>query len=107
LVATDLVFADTHLWVAENTKPEQIAEWRTSLGTLEAIGAGTIIPGHRIESSTNDASAFAFTRTYLGWWEAALGEAKSAEELKAAMLDRAGNLGLEFALDRAVAAVFA
>ena len=59
LIATDFAYVDTHLWLAENTTPEAIAKWRASLDQLEAIGAGTVIPGHRVETSPSDAGVFA------------------------------------------------
>lgn len=104
LVAGDIVYHDTHVWLAENTKPEDIAKWRDSLDTLEAIGAATVIPGHRTEQTVNDAAAYTYMRTYLDHWEAALAEAKTVEDLKAAMLEKVGDLPGGFFLDRAVAA---
>jgi len=73
---------------------------------LEAIGAGTVIPGHRSETAANDASVFASTRAYLDQWEAALAATSSAEDLKAAMMEGNEGKGLAFALDRAVGAVY-
>jgi hypothetical protein len=73
---------------------------------LEGIGAGTVIPGHRLEASASDASVFTQTRRYLDQWETALGAVSSADELKAKMLAGNEDLGLTFALDRAVAAVY-
>jgi glyoxylase-like metal-dependent hydrolase (beta-lactamase superfamily II) len=106
LVATDFAYAGTHAWMAENQTPDLIAKWRESLGKLEAIGAGIVVPGHRMEGSANDASVFAETRAYLDQWEAAKASATNAEELRAAMM--AGNeaLGLTFALDMAIGAAF-
>ncbi|MEM6382901.1 MAG: MBL fold metallo-hydrolase [Pseudomonadota bacterium] len=104
LVAADLVYHDTHVWTAENTTPDRIAKWRESLTALEGLGAGTVIPGHRTETTVNDASGFAFMRTYLDHWEAALAETGSADELKASMIERVGALPGEFFLDRGVAA---
>lgn len=104
LVASDVVYHDTHIWTAENTKPEEIAKWRDSLRQLESIGAQTVIPGHRTEASVNDASAFAFMNRYLDAWEGALASAKTAGDLKAAMIEKAGALPGEFFLDRGVAA---
>ena len=104
LVASDVVYNDTHLWTAENTTPERIALWRESLATLEALGAGTVIPGHRTESTMNDASGFAHMRRYLDAWEAALADTTTAEDLKASMLERVGDLPGGFFLDRGVGA---
>ncbi len=106
LIASDFVYADTFAWTAENTTPERVALWLESLDTLEGIGASTVIPGHRLESSPNDATGFAQTRAYLAQWLDALGKAGSADELRAMM--QAGNeaRGMGFALEMAVGAVF-
>lgn len=106
LIASDFVYADTYAWTAENTTPERVALWLASLDTLEAIGASTVVPGHRQDSSPNDATGFAQTRAYLAQWLDALDKANSAEELTAMM--QAGNegLGLGFALTNAVNAVY-
>ena len=106
LVASDLAYTDCHVWLAENARAERLDLWRASLDRLEAVGAGTVIAGHRLEGSANDASAYAFTRAYLDKWQAALGSTTTAEGLKAAMLEDADGYGLVFAVDRAVGAVF-
>jgi glyoxylase-like metal-dependent hydrolase (beta-lactamase superfamily II) len=106
LITSDVAFADTHAYVAENIAPQAIESWRNSLTILEAIGAKTIIPGHRLETSKNDASVFAHTLRYLDAWEAALADAKTAEELRMALLARVGDLPVSFFVDRAVKAVF-
>jgi glyoxylase-like metal-dependent hydrolase (beta-lactamase superfamily II) len=104
LVASDALYRDTHVWLAENTKAEDIAAWRKSLDDLEAIGAKHIIPGHRLETSPNDATSFAHVREYISHWEQALASAKTAADLKAAMIEKVGARPGEFFLDRAVAA---
>lgn len=104
LVAADMIYNDTHLWTAENTTSERIALWRENLATLEGLGATNIIPGHRTETTANDASGFAHMRNYLEAWEIALGDTKNAADLKAAMVEKVGSLPGEFFLDRGVAA---
>ena len=106
LIAADIVYADTHLWLAENTTPDRTALWRASLDTLAGIEAGTVIPGHRLPDTPNDASAIAKTRAYLDQWDAAVAAATSADELRAMMLGGNENLGFATGLDRAVSAVF-
>ncbi len=106
LVAADLAYVDAHLWLRENTSPERIGLWRASLDRLEAIGAGTVVPGHQAETSANDASVFGFTRDYLDTWETALAEASNAEELQARMMAGREGLGLALAVEYAVGAVF-
>ena len=106
LVAADMAYTDSHVWVRENTTPERIQLWRDNLTRLEAIGAGTVIPGHRLDRSANDASVFAFTRDYLDLWETALAETNSADDLRAMLMDGRENLGLAFAVDMAVGAIY-
>jgi len=104
LIATDFAYDGTHVWVAENTDPADIAKWRDSLTVLEAIGAGTVVPGHR--GSVPSGDVFAATRAYLDQWEAALATTTTKDDLRAAMMAGNDALGLNFALDSAVAAVF-
>ncbi len=106
LIAADMAYADCHVWVAENTSVERLDLWRANLDALEAMGAATVIPGHRLESSANDASVLAFTRAYLDVWQQALEETSSAEELTARMMDGREDLGLGFAVQMAVGAVY-
>ncbi|BCG82112.1 MBL fold metallo-hydrolase [Mesorhizobium sp. 113-3-3] len=106
LIAADVGYTDTHLWLEENTSPDQIGKWRDSTRKLEAIGAKTVIPGHRKPDSRSDASIFAYTRSYLDSWEKALAVSKSADELKAALLKDHPDAGFGFALERSVAAMY-
>ena len=106
LIAADMAYVDCHVWVAENTTVERLDLWRANLDALEAIGVGTVIPGHRLESSANDADVFAFTRAYLDVWQQALAETDSAEALTARMMQGREDLGLGFAVQMAVGAVF-
>ncbi|MEO1748804.1 MAG: MBL fold metallo-hydrolase, partial [Pseudomonadota bacterium] len=89
---------------AENTTPKRIELWRDNLAILEALGAGTVIPGHRTEKTANDASGFIHMRNYLDAWEAAIADTQNADDLKASMLERVGELPGEFFLDRGIAA---
>jgi len=106
LIASDFVYADTFAWTAENTTPERVALWLESLDQLEAIGASTVIPGHRQETSPNDATGFAQTRAYLAQWLDALDKAGSADELRTMMQEGNESLGMGFALETAVGAVY-
>ncbi|MEL7151941.1 MAG: MBL fold metallo-hydrolase [Pseudomonadota bacterium] len=106
LIASDFVYADTFAWTAENTTPERVALWLESLDKLEAIGASTIIPGHRQENSPNDATGFAQTRAYLAQWLDALDKAGSGDDLRAMMQEGNESLGMGFALETAVGTVY-
>lgn len=104
LVTSDIVFSGTHLYVAENTASAQIDAWRESLDALEAMAANTIIPGHRISDEPGPA-AFAHTRTYLAAWQASLEDTQTPADLRAALLERVGDLPVPFFVDRAIAAI--
>ncbi|WP_245525130.1 MULTISPECIES: MBL fold metallo-hydrolase [unclassified Mesorhizobium] len=106
LIAADVGYTDTHLWLEENITPDQIGKWRESTKRLEAIGAETVIPGHRKPESRSDNSIFAYTRAYLDNWEKALLKSKSADELKAALVKEHPDAGFAFALERSVAAIY-
>ncbi|MEM8802806.1 MAG: MBL fold metallo-hydrolase [Pseudomonadota bacterium] len=106
LVAADFVYADTFAWTAENTTPERADQWLASLDVLEGIGAATVIPGHRIETTPNDVTGIQQTRAYVTKWRDALDKASSAEELTAMMKEGNEALQFEFALNNAVAAVY-
>lgn len=106
LIASDVAFADTHLWMEEAIAPGGVEAWRDSVKALQSIGAGTVIPGHRKADSANDASVLEATLSYLARWEAALAASTSAEEMKAALLIGTESHGFGFALDRSVSAAF-
>jgi len=106
LIASDIAYTDTHVWVRENLTVERMDLWRASLDRLEAIGARIVVPGHRAETSANDASVFTYTRAYLDLWQRALVETDSADALRARLMGGRETLGLGFAVDMAVAAVY-
>lgn len=106
LIATDIAYIDTHLWMEEVATTDGIAPWRASVEALRAIGAATVIPGHRKAGSANDASVFDATIAYLDHWEAARAASAIAEEFRAKLMVGTETLGFAFAVDRGVAAAF-
>lgn len=106
LIATDIAYIDTHLWMEEAATTDGIAPWRASVEALRAIGAKTVIPGHRKSGSPNDASVFDATIAYLDHWEKARSESANAEEFRAKLMTGTEDLGFAFAVDRGVAAAF-
>lgn len=103
LIATDVIYSGTHVWVAENQTDAEIDAWLTSLDQLEAMGAQVVFPGHHAPDA-DMSEAIDFTRSYLGAWRAAIAETSDAASLKAALLERVGELPFDVAVDRAVAA---
>ena len=106
LIASDFLYSGTHQWMAENTSPQRIARWRKSLDQLEAIGAGTVVPGHEGPGAVRDPSIFGTTRAYIDQWDAALAQTSNAPDLKAAMMAGNEDKALEWVLDSSVAAVY-
>lgn len=106
LIAADVAYVDTHLWMEEAVTPEAVAAWRASVATLRAIGAGTVIPGHRKATSPSDDGVFVATLAYLDRWEAAVASSRNAEELRTQLLSGGTDFGFAFAVERSAEAAF-
>lgn len=104
LVANDVLFNGTHMYLAETLDAAAIDGWRASLDRLSRYDARVVIPGHRADDLSDDAAAFAFTRRYLDVWQRLLGRGGNAAALRAAVLEQTGPLPLEFLVDLSVAA---
>ncbi|WP_432369377.1 MBL fold metallo-hydrolase (plasmid) [Pantoea allii] len=86
LVASDLVFSDCHVWVADMRSPEQVNQWLEALDKLEALEPAVVIPGHSsFPALTLSPSAIGFTRQYINDFFKQLPAAADADALKAAM----------------------
>ncbi len=82
LIAGDLLFNEVHLWLGESLQPERKA-WAASVDRLAALGAKTVIAGHKKPDLPDDASALTYTKNYLVRFEKAVAESKSSAELRA------------------------
>ncbi|MEM9350381.1 MAG: MBL fold metallo-hydrolase [Pseudomonadota bacterium] len=102
LVASDVVYSGTPVWVAETITPETIAAWQGSLDRLDAIGASTVIAGHDGEIAY-EGTAIDYTRGFLARWEEALANSNDRASLTAAIRDVVGvdpqNFFMRFALN--------
>jgi glyoxylase-like metal-dependent hydrolase (beta-lactamase superfamily II) len=87
LVAGDVVYNDTHIFLAE-TDAGTRASWRATLGRLAELGAVTAVAGHKHPDSADDASHIRATLTYLDDFEALAAEAADAEGLYRAIVER-------------------
>lgn len=105
IVAADLVYNGSWAWLKETPDAAAADAWLASLDKIEALGAKVIIPGHRTEQAENDASGIVHNRKLLRSWQRALDEAKTADDLKAAMIAEMGDLPGGFFLDVAVKAI--
>jgi glyoxylase-like metal-dependent hydrolase (beta-lactamase superfamily II) len=107
VIAGDIVYHGVHPWTAESDAAAR-AGWRSSLDELAALGATTVVPGHREPHTKDDASAITQTRAYLTAFDAAVaGAATSADaqqKLKAAFPDLQLDVILQLGADAAFAA---
>jgi glyoxylase-like metal-dependent hydrolase (beta-lactamase superfamily II) len=106
LIATDIAYIDTHLWMEEVALTDGIGAWRASVAALRGIGAGTVLPGHRKAGGPSDATVLDATLAYLDHWETARAASGNAEEFRARLMAGTEDLGFAFAIDRGVPAAF-
>jgi glyoxylase-like metal-dependent hydrolase (beta-lactamase superfamily II) len=82
LIAGDLLFNEMHLWFGESLPPARQA-WARSVERLAALGATTVVAGHKKPGLPDDASAIAYTRRYLGEFERDVAASNNSAELSA------------------------
>jgi glyoxylase-like metal-dependent hydrolase (beta-lactamase superfamily II) len=98
LVASDTVFADTHVWTA-GTNADERQDWLKTLDRLEALRPRVVIPGHCTVDTILDRTAIEFTRTYLRTFDRELPRAKSVAALVNAMKLRFPGAALPLAIE--------
>lgn len=99
LIASDIVFADAHVWIADMRTPERMAKWMQSLDTLEALAPKVLIPGHSRTTSSLSPSAIGFTRTYIRNFIKTLHQVNNSAELVQEMERIYPNLPVKICLD--------
>ncbi len=82
LIAGDLLFNEMHLWFGESLQPARQA-WGRSVERLAALGATTVVAGHKKPGLPDDVSAIAYTRRYLDEFEKDVAGSKGSAELAA------------------------
>ncbi|QAB32601.1 MBL fold metallo-hydrolase [Pantoea ananatis] len=81
LIASDVVFSDVHIWIADMRTQERINIWMNSLDRLEKLKPRVVIPGHAQKNSTFSPSAISFTRSYIQNFLKLLKTTKNSNEL--------------------------
>jgi glyoxylase-like metal-dependent hydrolase (beta-lactamase superfamily II) len=94
IVGGVLLFQDEHVWVADTATLEARSAWIELLDEMTALEPAFAVPGHRLPTSTLDASPIAYTRGYLTAFEAELNEADSSEALTKALVARYPGAGM-------------
>ena len=105
LVAGDIVYHGVHPWTAE-TNAAQRAAWLKTLDELSALGATTVVAGHKDPKTKDDAAGIEQTRAYLKAFDEALAASKTADELEAKMKAKYPTLALPIVLHLGAAAQF-
>ena len=105
LITGDLVYAGVHPWTAETTAATRKA-WMKSLDELAALGATTVIAGHKDPKLKDDPSAIKATRDYLEVFESAVASSKSSAEVQQKVKAKYGSLQLEIILQLGADAAF-
>ena len=106
VITGDIVFAGVHPWTAETTAASRKA-WIATLDELAALGATTVIAGHKDPKAKDDVSAIRETRAYLQAFDAAVASSKTAAEVQQKMKQKYGALQLEIILQLGAEAQFA
>jgi glyoxylase-like metal-dependent hydrolase (beta-lactamase superfamily II) len=98
LVAADLAFQGTHLYVTEHDTAAR-ARFLENVRALRGGDATRIIPGHTIDGLPDDAeSVITWTEDYLVTFERLLAESSGEEDFLARVKAEWGEIPLEFAV---------
>jgi glyoxylase-like metal-dependent hydrolase (beta-lactamase superfamily II) len=104
-IAGDIVYQGVHPWTAETNAAARQA-WLKSLDELGALGATTIVAGHKDPKLKDDASGIEATRRYLVAFDEALAASKTPDELEGKIKAKYPGLALEIIAHFGAAAQF-
>lgn len=85
LIASDLVFADCHVWIADMRSQELVDRWFDTLAQLEALKPDVVVPGHSSQALTLAPAAISFTRQYIQDFFRLFEQTANAGELRGEM----------------------
>ncbi|HWU90697.1 MAG TPA: MBL fold metallo-hydrolase [Kofleriaceae bacterium] len=105
VIAGDVVYANVHVWTRD-TNAEQRKAWIKTLDEIAALGATTVIAGHKDPKVKDDPSAVKATRDYLEAFDAAVASSKTAAEVQQKIKAKYGAYQLDIILQLAADAVF-
>jgi glyoxylase-like metal-dependent hydrolase (beta-lactamase superfamily II) len=80
LIAGDVSYAGTHVWLA-NTKPAQWNAWLSTLQRFQAMKPRAVVSGHRETGQTDSAEDLAATARYIEDFKTSVASAHSADEV--------------------------
>ena len=97
VVLGDIAYQGIFPWTAE-TNADARAGWEKTLDEVAALGATTVIAGHKDPKLMDDASGITSTKAYLKDFDAAVATSKSAAELQAKMKAKYPKLAMDIVL---------
>lgn len=106
VVTGDIVYNGVHVWTAEST-PASRKAWQRTLDEVAALGATTVIAGHKDPKAKDDASAIKQTKEYLETFDAAVASSKTSAEVQQKVKAKYGALQLDVILALGADAAFA
>lgn len=98
IVGGVLVFSGVHVWTADTASAELRSAWIKALDVMSARKPEAVVAGHMMVDEKTDASAIAYTRSYLLAFEEELAKTPNSTDLIAAMTKRYPNAGMGIAL---------
>lgn len=93
------IFGGLHAWTADTQSAADRATWVAKIDAISALKPQTVVPGHMLPGTAQDASSLAYTREYLVRFENELPKAKDAASLIETMKKAYPQAGLGIALD--------
>jgi glyoxylase-like metal-dependent hydrolase (beta-lactamase superfamily II) len=105
VIAGDVVFQGIFPWTAETNRVSRAA-WARTLDELAALGATTVIAGHKEPTRKDDASGLTTTKAYLRDFDEAAAASTSASQLQAKMKAKYPKLAMDIVLQIGAGAQF-
>jgi glyoxylase-like metal-dependent hydrolase (beta-lactamase superfamily II) len=105
VVTGDIVYQGVFPWTAETNAASRGA-WSKTLDEVAALGATTVVAGHKDPSLKDDATGIAATKGYLKDFDESVAASKSAAELQAKMKAKYPKLAMDIVLQIAAGAQF-
>ncbi len=105
LITGDTSYNGTHVWLAD-TKPPQWDAWTANLKTLQALGAKTVVSGHRDSSRPDDPANLGATIQYIDDFKAAVSAGHSGDDVVRVMTSKYPSLKLPIILQLSAKAAF-
>ena len=105
VVLGDIAYQGVFPWTAE-TNADARAAWGKTLDEVAALGATTVIAGHKDPKLADDASGITATKAYLRDFDLAVATSKSAGELQTKMKAKYPKLAMDIVLQIGAGAQF-